>query len=104
MEKIFLASDFSKHPSGRNSQDGPYNGQLFCETYLIPSIENKKPTTIYLDGTRGYSSAFLDEAFGGLAKKYPHELVKKFIFIDSFDKNLIYRINRYIEKAYVKAC
>jgi len=71
MSKIInIFCDFSKHPSGRFYEDGPYSGQKFREEYLIPALKEHSKFTIKIDGVRGYGSSFLDEAFGGLVRKH----------------------------------
>lgn len=99
MKEIFLAQDFSRHPAGRYKSDGPYSGELFREQHLVPAILEREPTTIHLDGARGYGSSFLEEAFGGLARMYSTEQVRKYIRLQSRDGNLIDRIISYIEDA-----
>ncbi|MCO5161129.1 MAG: STAS-like domain-containing protein [Mesorhizobium sp.] len=70
MRTIRVAEDFSPTPGGRYLDDGPFNGQLFRETVLVPALEKEARVTVVLDGTRGYPSSFLDEAFAGTARKF----------------------------------
>ena len=37
---IRIASDFSRFPAGRYTTDGPYSGQGFLESNLIPALQN----------------------------------------------------------------
>ncbi|MGO8154405.1 STAS-like domain-containing protein [Rhizobium leguminosarum] len=68
-EKIInVAKEFSRVPGGRYYTDGPASGQEFREKFLVPAFENYDEVLIELDGTRGYPSSFLDEAFGGLVR------------------------------------
>ncbi|MCK9798965.1 STAS-like domain-containing protein [Pseudomonas sp. MAFF 302030] len=62
-------------------------------------MKNHEKIVVYLDGARGYGSSFLEEAFGGIARKYPPELVESLIVFDSRDFNLIQRIKSYIHEA-----
>lgn len=69
--KTIHVSEFTKYPIGRKQKDGNNSGEEFREKYLIPELSIKNPVTVDLDGTLGYGSSFLDEAFGGLLRT-PH--------------------------------
>lgn len=69
MKTIDIGRDYSRYPAGRYYADGDYNGQKFRETILIPSLVENDKIIIYLDGTRGYDSSFLEEAFGGILRE-----------------------------------
>lgn len=66
---INIATDFSKTPGGRYVTDGPSSGEDFRERFLIPALAEGGVVVVELDGTRGYPSSFLEEAFGGLVRK-----------------------------------
>lgn len=66
---IHVAKEFSKYPSGRTRSDSRYSGEEFRERFLISPLRQGKKVNIFLDGTLGYGSSFLDEAFGGLIRK-----------------------------------
>lgn len=70
--EIVIARDFSRLPAGRFRSDGPFNATTFREQLLIPklliAIESKTPLDVIFDGVLGYSSSFLEEAFGGVAR------------------------------------
>lgn len=73
MTSIRIAKDFSKTPGARYRSDGLYSGQDFRERHLEPLFEDasdQTPIEIDLDGTEGYATSFLEEAFGGIAEKY----------------------------------
>lgn len=66
--KINIAKDFSPTPGGRHKNLSPWSGEEFCDkiaSYLVRGIR----VEITLDGTEGYGASFLEEAFGGLARK-----------------------------------
>lgn len=65
---INIARDFSRAPAGRYISDGPNSGQRFREQMLIPALNRSDVLLLELDGTRGYGSSFLEEAFGGLVR------------------------------------
>lgn len=68
MKMISIAEDFSKYPGGRYRTDGPHSGEAFREDVLRRELRNHDILTIVLDGTAGYGSSFLEEAFGGLIR------------------------------------
>lgn len=61
------------------------SGEEFYHQYLNKffkeSFENSKVLTIDLDGVRGYSPSFIDEAFGNLVYDFKLKNVVKFIDI-----------------------
>lgn len=95
---VNVARDFSKYPAGRYLEDGPANGQLFREKFLIPVLKESKVITIELDGTRGYGSSFLEEAFGGAVRVgFTPSIVKQAFLFVSEDQSLVEEIHDYIE-------
>ncbi len=52
--------------------EGKFSGEVFRKEYLYPKlracIENDSKLVIVLDGTAGYGTSFLEEAFGGLIR------------------------------------
>lgn len=98
MKKINVAEDFSRYPAGRYEDDGTYSGEVFRKNLLIPSLESREKILILLDGTRGYGSSFLEEAFGGLVREgYDKKLILELLDFESTDKSLIMEIKDYIE-------
>lgn len=65
---IDIAKEFSRTPAGRYLSDGPSNGEKFREEFLVPNLLKYGTIDIKLDGTAGYPSSFLEEAFGGLIR------------------------------------
>ena len=68
MTKINIAKQFYDAPVGRFPTDGDYNGQRFRNEYLVPALNSGNDVFIDMDGTDGYGSSFLEEAFGGLVR------------------------------------
>src|SRR6187551_2552508 len=64
---ITVATDFTSIPGGRRRTDDPWSGQRFREDLLEPALR-KGRVCVYLDGTLGYGSSFLEEAFGELRR------------------------------------
>jgi hypothetical protein len=94
---INIASQFSRSPAGRFVEDGPYSGETFREKYLVPALSDGGSVILEMDGTRGYGSSFLDEAFGGLRRKgdFSIEDLKR-IIIRTKDPSLDLEVKRYL--------
>lgn len=100
---INIGKDFSNTPGARHKTDGPFSGEQFREELLEKYFEDKKdnsPITIVLDETEGYATSFLEEAFGGLARKYTKKRCLERLRFISEDKLLIDEIKNYIENSY----
>jgi hypothetical protein len=69
MKVINIAMQFTTVPAGRYPSDGEYSGQRFREELLVPSLKREDCVIVEIDGTAGYGSSFLEEAFGGLVRK-----------------------------------
>lgn len=83
-------TDFSLRPGPRYCEQGKNSGEEFYINYLKPWFEEalKEGLTlnVVLDGTDGYLSSFLDEAFGRLVYDFSENKVKKFLKISSFQE------------------
>lgn len=60
---VSVARDFSRTPGPRKISDGPFSGEKFFQQCLRPAFESYEKVIVDLDGTEGYGSSFLDEAF-----------------------------------------
>lgn len=65
---ISVARDFSRTPGPRFVRQGDWSGEKF-RRLLAKALSEHKTIVVDLDGTRGYGSSFLDEAFGGLVRE-----------------------------------
>lgn len=70
---LSISKDFSPTPGGRYKAEGDNSGEEFRDLLLFPkfkeAMEKKAKLMIDLDGCMGFPSSFLDESFGGLARK-----------------------------------
>lgn len=88
---LSIASSFSKFPAGRSKEDGPFNGARFRDEILIPALKDAAASgdklVVELDGVVGYSSSFLEEVFGGVARSrsLPADVLKKALIIKATD-------------------
>lgn len=106
MDNIIFVKEFSITPGSRCRDEGKkaHSGQEFREDYLEPKFleikDTEKKLIVNLDGTIGYGTSWLEEVFGGLARKYGQELVlKKLEFISEEEDYLIDDIKQYINDA-----
>ena len=86
-DNFLTITDFTEYPGPRYCNQGEKSGEDFYITTLNPAfaaaVKSKFPLTIILDGTAGYASSFLDEAFGNLVYDFTLGIVKDNIKIVS---------------------
>jgi hypothetical protein len=95
---------FSDTPGSRNVDEGKYSGEKFLKDILLPKFEeaihDQHNLFIDLDDAEGYATSFLEEAFGGLARIHPIDLVLSTLEFKSDDEPLlIEEIKSYIQQA-----
>ena len=70
---LSVAKEFSSVPGPRSKAEGPFSAEEFLEKILHPRFKEAeqagKTLLVDLDGGCGYATSFLEEAFGGLARK-----------------------------------
>jgi len=98
---INIARDFSRYPAGRYKTDGPYAGEFCREKLFVPALIAGDSLVIELDGTRGYGSSFLEEAFGGLVREdgFSSDDLKRRVKLVTKDDALTAEIWEYITEA-----
>ncbi len=98
--EIIICKDFTDAPGPRFKSQGDFSGEAFREDFLIPKFKEalKEKLVINFDGTFGYPTSFLEEAFGGLKEKYDKELILKTLeFISNDEIGLISEVKGYID-------
>ena len=90
-EFILRVRDFTLYPGPRLKEDGAFSGEEFRDEHLLPeyrkAVEKKVRLCVVLEGTKGYASSFLEEAFGGLVRGgHEKEKVKRYLKILSPDR------------------
>ena len=98
---IKISNDFSITPGARYYSDGEDSGEAFYDKILKyafkQALEDNKLLVIDLDGTEGYATSFLDEAFMRLTKEFGKDVVTSHIKIISTEEpDWIDEINTYI--------
>jgi len=101
---IVVARDFTDTPGPRHRDEGDFSGDRFKEEILAPKFKEalalNAALVIDLDGTEGYATSFLEAAFGGLAREFGSEKVRRHLDYKSLEEPyLIEEINRYITEA-----
>lgn len=101
-----IAKEFSLVPGARYIREGDFSGELFRKNYLLPMVENVIKTNsilvLNLDGTAGYGTSFLEEAFGGLIRDgiKKGDILNHIEFISLEDPSYIDEIMEYIDDAH----
>ena len=70
MTVINVADDFSDFPVGRDKNKNPFSGDRFRDDYLIPPLKRNEKVLVNFENVFACPPSFLDEAFGGLVRKY----------------------------------
>lgn len=101
MKKIIIKDDYTDSPGGRLKTQGPKSGEDFREKILEPTLnglEDGERVLVDFDGTFGFATSFLEEAFGGLARKYGSDIVlKTFDFKCNDEPELLEDVKGYIK-------
>lgn len=102
MKVIDVGKQFSRFPSGRYEKNGSTSGEAFRKRLLEPALRaNDGKVQVLLDGTVGYGSSFLEEAFGGLVRISgfsSSDLLARIDFV-SKDEALLSELKEYINEA-----
>lgn len=102
---IIKVSDFSIEPVHRYMSQGKHSGEHFRLSILLPEFAkaqlDQKLLVVDLEGTYGYTSSFLEEAFGGLVRNYKsvNEVVKVLRLISTNRPYYIDEVCEYLEEA-----
>jgi hypothetical protein len=96
---IDVATDFSPTPGGRYISESLYSGEEFRQKVLEPKIEQHQRLAIDLDGPEGFTTSFLEEAFGGLVRKFGRDVVSMVRFIAVLRPNRARKAVEYMQRA-----
>jgi hypothetical protein len=104
MKTVSVAKDFTRFPSGRHKSKGATSGEGFREIFLEPELREGQEVEVDLDGTIGYGSSFLEEAFGGIVRSLgiTAEDLNRLLHIKSEDPALVEEVRGYIFDAQKK--
>lgn len=90
-----LPRQFSPTPGHRFRSHGPHSGEELRDDVLFPLLSGHPGAVIeiHLDGAAGYAMGFLEEAFGGLARRIGAELCRRRMrFVSHHDPSLMEEI------------
>lgn len=95
--------DFSRYPGPRTESQGPDSAEVFLRELLKPMFRQaehlKAKLIIDLDGTEGYSTAFLDGSFGELARELGSDRVlRTMVFVTKDEPSLEDEIKLYMRQ------
>ena len=101
---ITISTEFSRTPGPRSPDEGNFSGREFLRTLLEPRFlearEKNVTLIVNLDGGEGYATSFLEESFGGLARKHGAEPVLATLkLISTEEPYLVEEIEQYIREA-----
>lgn len=101
MKSVDVAKDFTRFPAGRYKKNGTTSGEEFRSRFLEDPLRHGEEVSVNLDGTIGYGSSFLEEAFGGLVRSLGLDAnsILQHLHFQSSDPSLIEEITDYIRDA-----
>lgn len=99
MIKIEIAKEFSEYLFCRTRADGEYSAEAFVFDLVLPKFKDNKKVELDFHGTKGYSSAFLEEAFSLLVYELDmnYNLFTHKFDIKTDDPFLISEIEEYVD-------
>jgi hypothetical protein len=74
---VDVGADFSLTPGGRFADEGEFSGEEFRTTKLEPLLDAGFSIVVDLDQPMGFTTSFLEEAFGGLVRRYGAEVMER---------------------------
>lgn len=89
--------DFSQRPGPRLKEQGKHSGEEFYDSSLNEwfkeALSSDRTLVVILDGTDGYLTSFIDEAFGRLVYDYGLSKVKNNLkIISNFEPEWLSRL------------
>ena len=98
MVTVSIAKNFTRFPAGRYKRNGDTSGEAFRELFLEEPLRRGEHVTVDFDGTVGYGSSFLEEAFGGVVRslKLSAQFVLDHLTLQSSDPSLRDEVKEYI--------
>ena len=101
MITVNIAKNFTRYPSGRYRVNGDSSGEEFRVRFLETPLARGEDVCVEFDGTVGYGSSFLEEAFGGIVRsiKKPASYVLDHLSFNSSDESIVEEVRQYIQDA-----
>jgi hypothetical protein len=76
-KRINFVSEFTDAPGGRYEHQGPFSGELFRTSILMPALQQYDRVILDLNGAYGFPASFIDESFGGCIEKLGWDVMKQ---------------------------
>lgn len=98
---LSVAESFTRHPGPRYVRQGPDSGERFRKV-LIDWLARYDRFVVDLDGTSGFGSSFLDEAFGGLIRSEGmarSDVLRRISIKSTLDESYIHEVRSSINLA-----
>jgi hypothetical protein len=90
--------DFSEFPGGRFVENGPFSGEEYRKTVLLPALESCEIVEIDFAGVFVAAPSFLDEAFGEIVKRLgPAEFRRRIQVRSDEDPDIFKQIERIVK-------
>lgn len=112
MIHLSIANDFTKTPGFRYETQSPgISGQLFrtkkLQVLYEQALLSNERLIVNLDGTAGYLTSFLEEAFGGLQREYRNKgmrcnILDNIDIVSTVEPHWVADIKRYVDKEIAK--
>lgn len=97
-----IARQFSPHPGPRYRKQGRHSGEEFRQDVLLRLLPKCDRLVVDLDGTSGFGSSFLDEAFGGLIRSEgmsKEEVRRRIVIKSDMDSSYLDEVEEAIDLA-----
>jgi hypothetical protein len=99
-------ADHARSPGGRFMTDGPFSGEWFrvrvLSEPLSSAVKAGEVLEVELDGTAGYGSSFLEEAFGGLIRHCVVTPREARLYLRIVARSPLYRPYKELAERYVR--
>lgn len=96
---IDVARDFSRTPGGRYASQSESSGEEFRKTILEPALRAGNDIVVDLDGAAGFTTSFLEEAFGGLVRVFGPSIVRRVRFVARARPGRAKKAEEYMQRA-----
>lgn len=104
--KLIIQTEFSSTPGPRYIKEGDFSGEALRKDILAKklrrAIDDNTKLFVDLDGTSGYGTSFLEEAFGGLIREdgFSRKTIQDHVEIKSEEEEyLLEDIEEYLNDA-----
>lgn len=98
-KRISVALDFTRTPGGRYVSDGKWSGEEFLKRFLLPALSENDIVEVDLDGVVGFTTSFLEEAFGGAVRELGPAVLHRLLPISTSVVGRSEKANNFMRRA-----